>query len=474
MSAITRRILGRDDQGDDVQVIQMALNGYLTSDWQLPPPEWAWWMDSKRMFPTLWGYRWGPGAYAKVQRDERRAAKPKAKPRVKIDRIIPLQQDGDFGPKTEGAVQEFQRRCGLPEDGIVGPETWDNLFPFWRFRIWIPKERTPGSVPNSLRMRKPEDSGGGQSGQGGNGESKGPQFGNPFGPSDFDTVEVQGGVQSDKTAAFVLQGTWKTRREPNEVRGGQWNNTIGGQVNIPIDGSPGKNLQAYYQLTRDEWGTVEDFLGKDNKLTYFAPFVQPYIQFPLDGGTSANPNTTKVGVNIGTTLSMEIKLGEGKPSVKLFVQGTVGGSVDGGGAHFEKQAFGGVSFAFDEAALLNLVGKKKQDPSKPTPKVGVRVQPPVLAVPRGGTAGLDVQVDRNGNANRFVVALQNLPTGVSAERVILGPDYMGRLQTGAQVPVSVGANATPGEYTVLVDVRNEAPPIRSLTEEPARFVLKVQ
>ena len=62
MSAITRRILGRDDKGDDVQVIQMTLNGYLTTYWQLPPPEWDWRMDSMRMFPTLWGYQWGPGA----------------------------------------------------------------------------------------------------------------------------------------------------------------------------------------------------------------------------------------------------------------------------------------------------------------------------------------------------------------------------------------------------------------------------
>lgn len=35
----------------------------------------------------------------------------------------PLDVDGDFGARTEDAVQEFQRRTGLKPDGIVGPKT---------------------------------------------------------------------------------------------------------------------------------------------------------------------------------------------------------------------------------------------------------------------------------------------------------------------------------------------------------------
>ncbi len=37
--------------------------------------------------------------------------------------------DGDFGGGTESAVRAFQRAQRLTVDGIVGPKTWDRLFP---------------------------------------------------------------------------------------------------------------------------------------------------------------------------------------------------------------------------------------------------------------------------------------------------------------------------------------------------------
>jgi N-acetylmuramoyl-L-alanine amidase len=42
-------------------------------------------------------------------------------------RIEPEELVGFFGPSTEDAVTEFQRRRGLPPDGIVGPDTWAQL-----------------------------------------------------------------------------------------------------------------------------------------------------------------------------------------------------------------------------------------------------------------------------------------------------------------------------------------------------------
>jgi hypothetical protein len=43
---------------------------------------------------------------------------------VNVRRGVPLVVDGNFGPQTVAWVEEFQRRTGLTDDGIVGPKTF--------------------------------------------------------------------------------------------------------------------------------------------------------------------------------------------------------------------------------------------------------------------------------------------------------------------------------------------------------------
>lgn len=44
-----------------------------------------------------------------------------------LQKLLGLKVDGDFGPKTENAVKNFQKNHNLTEDGIVGSKTWQLL-----------------------------------------------------------------------------------------------------------------------------------------------------------------------------------------------------------------------------------------------------------------------------------------------------------------------------------------------------------
>ncbi|WP_370313489.1 N-acetylmuramidase domain-containing protein [Sagittula sp.] len=76
------------------------------------------------------------GAYArKIESYYRKFSGGKASPEVlrigssgdsvkRVQAALGLEQDGVFGPETDGAVRAVQERAGLPVDGIVGRRTW--------------------------------------------------------------------------------------------------------------------------------------------------------------------------------------------------------------------------------------------------------------------------------------------------------------------------------------------------------------
>lgn len=66
---------------------------------------------------------------------------------------------GTFGPKTEAAVKAWQKANGLLDDGIVGSNTWNKLFP--PASLVIPTsafklESLRGSIPDSVIVQIPD------------------------------------------------------------------------------------------------------------------------------------------------------------------------------------------------------------------------------------------------------------------------------------------------------------------------------
>ena len=49
-----------------------------------------------------------------------------------VGTVQSVEVDGDFGPSTEAAVRSFQRTYGLPEDGIVGLQTYNTMYNVYR------------------------------------------------------------------------------------------------------------------------------------------------------------------------------------------------------------------------------------------------------------------------------------------------------------------------------------------------------
>ncbi|AEI63122.1 peptidoglycan-binding protein [Corallococcus macrosporus] len=67
------------------------------------------------------------GATPTLRNGARGAAVTTLQNKLKAAGFNPGAADGVFGPKTQSAVQSFQRARGLQVDGVVGPKTWQAL-----------------------------------------------------------------------------------------------------------------------------------------------------------------------------------------------------------------------------------------------------------------------------------------------------------------------------------------------------------
>jgi hypothetical protein len=238
-----RRILGLHDRGNDVALIQEALNKLMpfqrrvsrrpntaplltqasfhvagkyakTNPLQAQLRLYSW------GFVSSWGdltYVWGSGAWHTFRAHHGHAAAPHLRIHSKTPHFVRLKPDGHFGEKTEAAVKAFQEQNGLPVDGIVGPATWDLLIPtsfFTVCRRTIVSDQglTAKSLPKGWSLwQKPDDKWGCYA------PVKVPPGGKPpagftpvppKGDDDDDDkpvkVEVQVGLQSGDAATFVL------------------------------------------------------------------------------------------------------------------------------------------------------------------------------------------------------------------------------------------------------------------------------
>ncbi len=64
--------------------------------------------------------------------------------------------DGNFGPQTESAVEDFQQDAGMGVDGVVGPHTWSRLI------VTVRHGNTGDAVRSVQEVMKFHDQSGGE------------------------------------------------------------------------------------------------------------------------------------------------------------------------------------------------------------------------------------------------------------------------------------------------------------------------
>jgi hypothetical protein len=280
--------------------------------------------------------------------------------------------------------------------------------------------------------------------------------------TEFDNAAVQLGLQVDKTGASVvgvMQFTWKTSRLPKEFLPGHWEHTGGAQIVTPIH-SPvvGKNIQAYYQITRADVWKKEDLtekLGGSLDL-----WVQPFVQLPLDAGSPKNPSSVQAGANVGFTLQLEVKKNpDDTPTVKVFLQGQYGLTVGPHGIDHGAAAFAGVSFEFEPEDFF---GHKKEKKKKPAVADGISVDPSTLIIKPGGREKITLTVV-NTPQEAADVYFVGLPQGIATPWAAIGP-----YTNTKEIFLSADANAPEGESRVTIRC---APGNRVLTTQ-IRLVVK--
>jgi putative chitinase len=82
----------------------------------------------------------------------------------KIQSKLGVETTGNFGPKTEAAVKQWQKQNGLKDDGIIGQVTWSKMFPSEIIKedVVIPTggplklEKLKGHIPESVIAQIPE------------------------------------------------------------------------------------------------------------------------------------------------------------------------------------------------------------------------------------------------------------------------------------------------------------------------------